>query len=271
MSDLPAPTITLSPEQVEFFRTNGFLAIPAITTLDEIERMRAAYDDIFTRQAGRDDGMEFDLGGTDEDGQVAVLPQILDPLRYAPGLRNSLYQANAFALSKQLLGEQAQHHGSHAIFKPAHYGSVTPWHQDEAYWSPDFIYNSLGVWMPLQEATLENGCMQFIPGSHRLEILPHHHINNDPRIHGLEVDEGVIDLSTAVACPLPAGGATFHSSRTFHYTGPNRSDIPRRALILGFGTPAIRRDQPLDLYWQRQTNTIAAKKREAAARRQARV
>lgn len=269
MSEVIAPTIVISDEQVAFFHTNGYLAVEAVTTLEEVERMRVAYDEIFTRQAGRDEGMEFDLGGTDDDDKTAVLPQILDPLRYAMGLRNSLYQANALAISRQLLGEQAQFHGSHAIFKPARYGSTTPWHQDEAYWGPDRIYNSLSVWMPLQEATLENGCMQFIPGSHHLEILPHHHINNDPRIHGLEVDDGVVDLSTAVACPLPPGGATFHFSRTLHYTGPNRSDIPRRALILGFGTPSIPREQPLDLYWQRQTATTAARKREAVARRQA--
>ena len=53
---------------------------------------------------------------------------------------------------------------------------------------------------------------------------------------GLEVDDPV-DGAAAVACPLPAGGATFHLSRTLHYAGENRTAAPRRAYIMMFGTP----------------------------------
>jgi ectoine hydroxylase-related dioxygenase (phytanoyl-CoA dioxygenase family) len=259
-----SPTVRVSDEQVAFFRENGFLAIDAITTPDEIERMRVAYDEIFARRAGREEGMQFDLAGTDEDDQEAALPQILDPRRFSAALRDTLYEVNALAISRQLLGEEARMTGSHAIFKPAGHGAATPWHQDEAYWDPGQNYLSLSVWMPLQEATLENGCMQFVPGSHLLEVLGHHHINHDPRIHGLEVDEGVADLSGAVACPLPAGGATFHLSRTLHYTGPNRTSVPRRAFILGFAVPQPRRDTPRDFPWQREevsSHTEKQKKR----------
>src|SRR5205085_8106879 len=127
----------------------------------------------------------------------------------------------------------------HAILKPALHGVETPWHQDEAYWDPAFEYESMSIWISLQEATEENGCMWFVPGSHRLDVLPHHSIDNNPRIHGLEVDGA--DVVKAIACPLPAGGCTIHHNRTLHYTGPNRSSQPRRALILGFGLPARQR------------------------------
>jgi ectoine hydroxylase-related dioxygenase (phytanoyl-CoA dioxygenase family) len=127
-------------------------------------------------------------------------------------------------------------------------------------------YSSLSVWMPLQEATLENGCMQFIPGSHRLEVLPHQSINNDPRIHGLEVQAGVMDTSQAVACPLPPGGATFHLSRTFHYTAPNTSDVPRRALIMGGSLPAQKRAAPRRFPWLEEKQTARLQR---AARSQA--
>ncbi|MBM3261994.1 MAG: phytanoyl-CoA dioxygenase family protein [candidate division Zixibacteria bacterium] len=265
---MPFPTITVSDEQVAFFHANGFLSIDRITTDEEIERIRSTYDEMFARRAGREEGMEFDLAGTDEEDVVATLPQILDPLRYAPALKNTLYEANALAVSKRLLGPEAVFQGSHAILKPAHYGSETPWHQDEAYWSPDFDYNALGVWMPLQDATIENGCMQFIPGSHRLDILPHHHVGYNPKIHALEVDDGAADLSGAVACPLFPAGATFHFSRTLHYAGPNRTETPRRAFIFGFGTPPRRRKTSRDLYWQRETTTYAAQKRATVSARQ---
>jgi hypothetical protein len=223
LSSIPPASIRITDEQVAFFHENGFLAIEAITTEDEVARMRVAYDEIFARRAGRDEGMQFDLAGTDAEDEEAALPQILDPRRFSEALRDTLYEANALAIARQLLGPEARMTGSHAIFKPAGHGAATPWHQDEAYWDPAANHLALSVWMPLQEATLENGCMQFIPGSHRLEVLGHHHINHDPRIHGLEVDEKAADLEKAVACPLPPGGATFHLSRrstTRAPTGP---------------------------------------------------
>src|SRR5262249_25958331 len=150
-----------------------------------------------------------------------------------------IFRVNALAIARQLLGPETQARGEHAIFKPAGRGAATPWHQDEAYWDPTLDYTAMSLWIPLQEATVENGCMQFIPRSHRQDVLPHHCIDNDPRIHGLEVDS--IDPSTAAACPIPAGGATIHHNRTLHYTGPNRTSIPRRAYILGFGLPSTPR------------------------------
>jgi len=261
------PTIQLSEEQIAFFHDNGYLAIDAITTPDEVALLREVYDRLFAQRAGREEGNQFDLAGTDEDDAEAALPQILNPVKYAPELRHTLYRVNARSIAHQLLGEETQDMGEHAIFKPARTGAATPWHQDEAYWGAALEYRSLSVWMPLQEATVENGCMQFIPGSHRLEVLPHHTIGNDPRIHGLEVDDR-IDPAQAAICPLPPGGATFHLCRTLHYTGPNRSAIPRRAYILGFGVPPKPRQTPRDFYWNAQKTTAREARASAASNRE---
>jgi ectoine hydroxylase-related dioxygenase (phytanoyl-CoA dioxygenase family) len=259
------PTVVLTQEQIDFYHREGYLALDAITTPEEVEWMRGIYDRLFEQRAGREEGNQFDLGGPDEEGQEAVLPQILNPSKYAPELKEGLYRVNGLAIAKQLLGPDVVYQGEHAIFKPARYGAPTPWHQDEAYWNPMMEYHSFSLWLPLQEATLENGCMQFVPRSHLWEVQPHHCINNDPRIHGLEIDEA--DTSTAVACPLPPGGCTIHHNRTLHYTGPNRSDIPRRAYILGFGLPAKPRKEPRVFYWNDQKQTPREQRaREAQAR-----
>jgi ectoine hydroxylase-related dioxygenase (phytanoyl-CoA dioxygenase family) len=255
---MPEPTLRLTDDQIRFYRDNGFLAVTEpLTTTEEIDRLAAIYDDLFKRRAGRETGDQFDLAGTDEEGKEEALPQILGPSRYAPELTQGLLFANAQALAKQLLGEEAAFGGDHAIFKPAGTGAPTPWHQDEAYWDEALKYNSLSIWIPLQEATVENGCMQFIPGSHKWEVQTHHSIGNDPRIHGLEI-EMEIDQSKAVSCPLPPGGATFHDSRTLHYTGANQTQTPRRAYILGFGTAAVKLDQPRDFYWNKIKQTARA-------------
>ncbi len=128
------PTVTLTEEQIDFYYDNGFLAIEAITTGEEVERLRGVYDQIFEQRAGRAEGNQFDLAGADEEGKAAALPQILNPRKYAPELASTLYEVNARAIARQLLGSEAVFSGDHAIFKPAGSGAPTPWHQDEAYW-----------------------------------------------------------------------------------------------------------------------------------------
>lgn len=259
---MPDATITLTPDQISFYHREGYLVLPPITTPEEIEWLRGIYDRLFEARAGRDRGDQFDLGGTDEEGKQATLPQILNPARYAPELKEGLFRANALSIARQLLGPDAQPGGEHAIFKPARIGAETPWHQDEAYWNEAYQYNSFSLWMPLQPATLENGCMQFIPRTQNLDIIPHHSIGHDPRVHGLEVD--TVDASKAVACPIPAGACTIHHNRTLHYAGPNRSDIPRRAYILGFGTPPQKRTEPRDFYWNKAKKTARDVRAQAA-------
>ena len=259
----PEPTITLSADQIAFYHDNGFLAIDAITTQDEIERLRGVYDRLFAERAGRAEGNQFDLAGSDEEGKAAALPQILGPRKYAPELADTLYEANARAIAAQLLGPDIVFTGDHAIFKPAGMGAPTPWHQDEAYWDPNLNYHSLSVWMPLQEATPENGCMVFLPGSHKLEITPHQSIGGDTRVHGLEMLEAV-DETQVVACPLPPGGATFHDSRTMHFTGANHSSVPRRAYIIGFGTATTPRAEARRFPWNEAKRTAREERAKAA-------
>ncbi|MGC4046873.1 MAG: phytanoyl-CoA dioxygenase family protein [Armatimonas sp.] len=227
----------LTAEQVLSFHLNGFLSLPTpITTDTELETMRAAYDRIFEEKAGRAEGNQFDLGGSDEEGQEESLPQILNPAKYAPELRDGFFLENANSIVRQLLGPSVSAGVAHAIYKPAGKGAPTPWHQDESYWDPAWQYQNVSIWMPLQEATLENGCLWFMPGSHEWPILEHRSIGGDVRVHGLEICDLSV-IKDPVACPLPAGGITIHRNRTAHYAGANESDVPRRALILGAGLP----------------------------------
>ncbi len=261
---------TVTPEQKAFFEENGFLALGPITTPEELAWLRSVYDRIFAQRAGRDEGMQFDLGGSDEEGKEAALPQILSPHKYAPELNEGEFVKNALSIGRALIGDTASGGIGHAIFKPAGIGAATPWHQDEAYWDPTLQYNSVSLWMPLQEATVENGCLWFVPGSHKWDIKTHRPIGGDVRVHGLELHEPDQDELTrlAVPCPLEPGGVTVHYNRTLHYAGPNTSGIPRRALILGASLPT----QPYPGHRRFPWNEIkqtprAERERQAAERR----
>lgn len=226
-----APTHTLTAGQVAFYHEHGYVAVDAIMPAEEIAVVRAIYDRLFAEAEARADADFYDLNGARAAGRKVAIPQILSPAKYAPELLATQLVANIKAVMRQLHGPEAKMMGDHAINKPAHNAAATPWHQDEAYWNPAKEYSSLSIWVPLQPATKVNGCMHFVPGSHRIEIVPHRPIGDNPLTPGLEVEPGAFDFSTAVACELPAGGATIHHGRTLHYTPPNNSDDYRRAYI----------------------------------------
>ncbi len=259
--------LILSDDQVAFFRREGYLAIDQLTDAEDVAFLRVAYDRLFAEQAGRDEGNEFDLAGPDEDGGAKALPQILNPARYAPEMLESRLLKNATIAVRQLLGEEAHCGIAHAILKPARHGAATPWHQDASYWNPAFISRNISIWVPLQEATLENGCMHFVPHSHELDVVRHQSINNDPRIHGLELhpDERHL-VKDAVARPLPPGGATFHGGYMLHFAPPNRSDQPRRALILNGSVPPVPRETPRTFPWLEGRKTPRQERAERASR-----
>jgi ectoine hydroxylase-related dioxygenase (phytanoyl-CoA dioxygenase family) len=269
---MPQPTFHLAQDQIEFFHREGYLAIEALTSQEDVAALRESYDRIFTQRAGREEGNQFDLAGTDEEGKEAALPQILNPSKYAPEMNQSLLLANATQLCRDLFGAEATCHIAHAIFKPARTGAETPWHQDAAYWNPMQDYpHSISIWVPLQLATLENGCMQFVPRSHvSQDIWRHQTLGNDPRIHALELhpDERH-HITNPVACPLPPGGATIHGGYALHYTAPNRSEIPRRALILVGGLPAVARATPRENPWETSKQTARLQRAKAAQQQKA--
>ncbi len=245
-----AGTATLTDEQVQDYRADGFLRLEELTSAKEVQSLQGIYDRLFESDAAIEDADRIELAG-DSDAPP-LLPQILNPERYAPELLETVAFANAFEVARSLLGDKVESTGMHAIRKPPFDGAETPWHQDEAYWNANAQHIALSIWMPLQPATLDNGCMQFIAGSHTLEVQPHRLINDEAQ--GLVVTDPEA-VGPAVACPLPAGGATVHTSRTLHYAGPNRTSEPRRALIFSFACPAIPLDGPSSFPWQRSASS----------------
>jgi ectoine hydroxylase-related dioxygenase (phytanoyl-CoA dioxygenase family) len=247
VSDLGA---VLAGVEAADFAVSGWASLPEVTTAAELEWLRGVYDNLFAIRAGEETGRFFDLGSPGSAGNQ-VLPQVMDPQKELPELNETTYFRTARLIASQLLGmaQDELDHFSHMILKPAGYGRETPWHQDEAYWDPNFDYDAVSVWMPLEDASVESGCMQFIPGSHAGPVRPHRHIDDDPRVHGLVTED--VDPRQAVACPLPSGGASVHHCRMVHYAGPNLTDRPRRAYIHVFSASPRRRAEPYSRPWLR--------------------
>ena len=103
----------------------------------------------------------------------------------------------------------------------------TPWHQDGAYW-PIRPLATCTVWIAVDDATPENGCMRFIPGSHKSKTLAEHAVNNDPDYTlNQELDPATYDPAEAIDVTLEAGQISLHDVYLFHGSEVNRS--PHRA------------------------------------------
>jgi len=260
-----AEGIRVSEEQLARFRRDGFLVLDDLTTADEIASMRTLYDRLFSERRGWENGDLFDMVGRDNAEKPASLPQLLWPSRYWPELRQTRLYANAVSVCEQILGPQMQNILEHAIMKPALNGSATPWHQDDAFSRKGSGFlESISIWMPLQDVTVDNGCLLYIRGSNHGPLYPHRSPNNDPRVHGLETVESP-DMTHCVPVPVRAGGAVIHHSRTLHSAGVNTSDQPRRAYILGYAVQARPHSRfSRDYSWNREKRT-ARYERELSA------
>lgn len=252
----------LAPAEVSRFWEQGFLAIPDVCPAPEVDWLREVIDQLFAQRTGWHTGDYFDFAGLDTPDAEPVLPQLLEPSRYEPALKNAALRANALAIARQLLGPSAELVFEHAMLKPARIGAQTPWHQDEAFFPVYTNYRSITIWVPLQPVDLSNGCMQFIPGSHTRDVLPHRRLNGDPRLHGLEVCDA--EIGEPVACPLPAGGATVHHCRTLHHAGPNMTEGPRRAYALGFGVRSREYLVRTEFPWNTAPQSARQKRADAA-------
>jgi hypothetical protein len=253
MPPLPTATLDVTPtaDEVASFVENGYLVVDRITTDDELVWLTEIYESVFSPDGAGGRLGPFDFGGEGDgnggDGP-ALLGQAFFPETTYPELLGTVYQRNARRYAAALLGVDIGELSSwsHMIRKlPG--GREAPWHQDEAYWDPELSYHALGCWLPLHDVTVDMGAMQFIPGSHREGLRHHSHIDDDPVLHLLVADG--VDTSRAAACPLPAGGATFHHHRTLHHTAVNVTDRPRLAFPTEFQTPPRRVASPDHRPW----------------------
>jgi len=232
---LPQPATVSAAD----FARNGFLSIPALTTEADTEQIRALLDPLFARFDTLGE-RAVDLAGPRTPGQPLRSPEINEALILEPRLKNTLTYLRCREVARHLLGVPVGYQFDHAIFKAPQNRTPTAWHQDEAYSHEPIPLRSVHFWIPLQAVTESNGCMWFIPSSHRGPLRQHRLLNSrtdgsNKKVAGGTLVTDNVDDSSAVACPLAIGGATVHHPLTLHYTGANQSDSVRKAWIIHFG------------------------------------
>jgi len=222
-----------------FFAEHGYARLPSFADARDVAFIRGRLEAMWAARTGFDRGYQFDLTGEDDENNALAFPQIIHPSTFAPELLRTGFFLRAQALARELLGPQARFSSDHALLKKPMIGPGTPWHQDQGFRDPAFEYREISIWLALQPTDTENGCMRFVPGSHRSGVLPHRPLGGNEKVHAIECI-GAFDPASAVECPLPAGGCTVHGGRTLHGAGPNLSVRPRAAWVLIFELPPVR-------------------------------
>lgn len=151
------------------------------------------------------------------------------PSKFLPGLVEMEFHHRALAISKALLGNDMEMDFDMMINKAPHTDTVTPWHQDEAYWLNMPDKRAVSCWLALDNATKDSGCMWFIPESNKKPVRVHRFAAKTGGALQCDASE-----EEAVAVELPAGSCTFHDGRTLHYSRRNSTSGHRRALIVNF-------------------------------------
>ena len=140
---------------------------------------------------------------------------------------------------KKILGPDVILWGMHVMHKPAKTGKKIPWHQDGTYW-PITPKATCSVWIAITDVDASNGCMQFIPKSHKRGMLKHlqeDKVKDDGDLKGsldLKIDEKSFNENEAVNCIIKRGQVSFHDTFLLHSSNANFSSHPRKAMVLRY-------------------------------------
>ena len=205
----------LTKTQLEQYHEDGFV-VPDYRLPDGcVEEIREAHDRLLARRPEFlnycPNVLAFDLSFLNH----ARIPEVLDMVEQVLGPDFALWNSSFFA-------------------KPAVNGYATPWHQDGEYW-PIRPLATCTVWIAVDDATPENGCLRFIRGSHRGKRLLSHHTNSSPDLTlNQELVDSEYDESEAVDLVLEAGRISLHDVFLAHGSEANRSPRPRRGMTLRY-------------------------------------
>jgi ectoine hydroxylase-related dioxygenase (phytanoyl-CoA dioxygenase family) len=231
----------LTDDEVKFFHENGYL--PGIKILDDaqVEALRAEVADLANPKC---DGHElfYEYHSNESASPETVLFHALGAWRLRPALHDILW-APAFTMAaSQLLGGKVRFWHDQLFCKPPKHGGVVAWHQDYSYWTRTKPMAHLTCWIALDDATRDNGCVCYIPGSHRWPLLPITGLAGDMNaIQSVLNDEQKAQF-TPVFAELKRGEAVFHHPLMVHGSYENRTERPRRAVVMNVFADGVKSD-----------------------------
>jgi ectoine hydroxylase-related dioxygenase (phytanoyl-CoA dioxygenase family) len=249
----------ISDEQVAFFRENGFLTGIRVLDQRQLEMLRAELSSLLDAEHP-DADLLYEHNRNESADPSKRLFHCLGHWRILRGFHDLLWHPAFTVPAAQLLEGPVRFWHDQLFCKPARDGGVVAWHQDYSYWTRTKPLAHLTCWIALDDSTRDNGCVHFVPGSHRWSLLP------KPRLAGdMDAIQEVLTPEQRsafgpVASEVKAGYASFHHPLTLHGSYENRTDQSRRGAVINVvrdgvasdshqplleGVPVIPKGQPL--------------------------
>lgn len=212
--------IQLSEEKVNFYRENGFVQINNVLTESELDELGLYLDEVMSIEEG--------TASKSNSAYARVLNQKVNTWKSHAGMCKFAFHSRFADMARQLTGVNGiRFYHDHALWKNAKDSKETPWHQDFPKW-PMNESGALSIWIALEDVNENNGCMKFIPKSHKLNNIKNIRLTESEDIFEYAKGTG-ITKEQEVCVPLKAGSCTFHDGLTFHYAHHNMADKPRKA------------------------------------------
>ena len=229
----------LSDDQIEFFHTNGYLAGIRVLDDKQIAVLRDELAELIDPNHPAHD-LFYEFHSNESTNPLTVLFHALGAWRIKSGFHDLLWNPAVLMPASQLFGGAVRFWHDQLFCKPAHHGGVVAWHQDYSYWTRTQPMAHLSCWIGLDDSTRENGCVHYVPGSHRWNLLPVTGLAND-----MNAIKGVLTIDQKaqfkpVAIELKAGECSFHHPLMVHGSYENRSDHPRRGAVINVLRDGVR-------------------------------
>lgn len=222
----------LSDEQVNHYNEYGFVSGVKLLDENQLDILKKELDEI--RDPKHPAHYLFHEFHSNESTNLnSVLFHSLGHWRIGKGFHDILWNPAFVMAASQLLGDKSVRFWHDQLFcKPAKHGGVVAWHQDYSYWTRTVKMQHLTCWTGLDDATTENGCLHYIPKSHKWGLLQAPEIAGE--MNGLleYLSEEQKAAFKPKAIELKKGYATFHHPLMVHGSFENKSDVSRRACVL---------------------------------------
>jgi len=227
---------SLTEAQITRFRSEGYLHLPGLLTEDEVAQLERTFQRFLAGEIPVEGRDLCDMSGTyDRPAEEFAIINVMLPRRYLPELVGDVYEQCAASVAEQLCGPDMGVDYDQLLAKaPSRDDAVFEWHQDLAYWPVTPDTRTASFWLALDETTVANGCLNFVPGSNtEPELRPHGPLLGDrDRSHTLVATLREDDVPRPVE--LKRGDATVHSERVLHGSRGNTTAGWRRGWVLAF-------------------------------------
>lgn len=232
----------LSKKQIDFFNENGYLSGVKMLDENQIEKLKKELNELADINHPAHN-LFYEFHSNESSDPDTILFHALGAWRAGPAFHDVLWNPRFVMAASQLLGNMPVRFWHDQLFcKPPKKGGVVAWHQDYSYWTRTKPLAHLTCWCGLDDSTIENGCLQYVPGSHRWGLL------DKPELAGNLT--GITKYLTReqqsqfhpVYVQTKAGEAIFHHPLELHGSGENKSAQPRRAFVINVFADGVRSD-----------------------------